>query len=60
MDYQRAVSAGQIDFYAQQEIQEFLQNVQRILTPIRIVNPYAEQLLLPSPDQTHKTHRALL
>ena len=47
MQYQRAVSAGQIHFYEQKEIQEFLQNTQRILQPIRVINPYANQLQLP-------------
>lgn len=47
MDYQRAVSAGQIDFYKQKEIQQKLQNVQRVLKPIRVINPFAEQLVLP-------------
>ena len=47
MQYQRAVSAGQIHFYEQREIQEFLQNTQRILRPIRVINPFANQLQLP-------------
>jgi hypothetical protein len=47
MQYQRAVSAGQISFYEQKEIQEFLQNTQRILQPIRVINPYANKLNLP-------------
>lgn len=47
MEYQRQMSAGKIDTYKQQEIQAFLQNVQRTLKPIRIINPFAEQLALP-------------
>ena len=47
MQYQRAVSAGQISFYEQKEIQEFLQNTQRILKPITIRNSYANKLNLP-------------
>lgn len=47
MDYQRQISAGKIDTYKQQEVQEFLQNVQRVLKPIRVINPFAEQLVLP-------------
>ncbi len=47
MDYQRQLSAGKIDTYKQKEIQEFLQNVQRTLKPIRVINPFAEQLVLP-------------
>jgi len=48
MEYQRRASAGNIDKYKEFEIQEFLCNVQRMLKPIRIVNPYAEQLSLPA------------
>jgi len=47
MDYQRQLSAGKIDAYKQKEVQEFLQNVQRVLKPIRVINPFAEQLVLP-------------
>jgi adenylate kinase family enzyme len=47
MDYQRQLSAGKIDVHKQREIQEFLQNVQRVLNPIRIINPFAQKLILP-------------
>lgn len=48
MNYQRAVSAGQVNVYKQKEVQEFLQNVQRVLKPIKVINPYAMRLSLPS------------
>ena len=47
MDYQRQISAGKIDTYKQKEVQVFLQNVQRVLKPIKVINPFAEQLILP-------------
>jgi predicted DNA-binding protein len=47
MDYQRKISAGKIDTTDQQKIQQQLQNVQRILQPITVVNPYAEKLIIP-------------
>jgi len=47
MQYQRQISSGEINFYEQKEIQEFLQNTQRILQPIRVINPYANKLNLP-------------
>jgi predicted transcriptional regulator len=47
MDYQRKISTGEIDFYKQKEIQTFLQNTQRILQPIKVINPFANQLQLP-------------
>ena len=48
MQYQRQISSGEINFYEQKEIQEFLQNTQRILKPITIRNPFAKYLCLPS------------
>jgi len=47
MDYQRKLSAGKIDVTDQQKIQKLLQNVQRVLQPISVRNPYAEQLVIP-------------
>lgn len=47
MAYQRLKAAGKINSYEQKEVQEFLQNTQRILKPIKIVNPFAEALVLP-------------
>jgi hypothetical protein len=47
MDYQRKLSAKKIDETAQQKIQKQLQNVQRVLQPITVVNPYAEKLIIP-------------
>ncbi|SEC01672.1 hypothetical protein SAMN04489761_2260 [Tenacibaculum sp. MAR_2009_124] len=48
MEYQRRASAGDINQYEQTEIQEFLQNIQRVLKPITIRNPFAKHLCLPS------------
>lgn len=48
MAYQRKISSGEINFYEQREIQEFLQNTQRILKPITVRNPYAKFLNLPT------------
>ncbi|OEK07294.1 hypothetical protein A8C32_17805 [Flavivirga aquatica] len=47
MAYQRQISSGEINFYEQKEIQGFLQNTQRILEPIRVINPFANKLNLP-------------
>lgn len=47
MDYQRAHSAGKIDTAAQDRAVKQLQNVQRLLEPIKVVNPYAELLQIP-------------
>ncbi|OQP43425.1 hypothetical protein A4H97_33980 [Niastella yeongjuensis] len=47
MHYQRLKSAGKIDSYGQQQVKQLLQNVQRVLLPITVRNPYAELLQLP-------------
>jgi hypothetical protein len=47
MEYQRKLSAGKIDTSEQQKIRKLLQNVQRVLMPVSVRNPYAEQLLIP-------------
>jgi len=47
MIYQRKLSAGKIDIQEEINTKQFLQNVQRILKPIKIINPYAEQLSIP-------------
>lgn len=48
MNYQRAVSAGQINYEVQHKAKTVLQNSQYLLRPIRVINPYAELLELPS------------
>ena len=47
MQYQRLLSAGKINFTQEQEAKNLLQNVQRLLHPIKVINPYAEYLQLP-------------
>ena len=47
MDYQRKESAGKNNKYKEAEMVEFLQDVQTVLKPIKVVNPYAEQLIIP-------------
>ena len=48
MNYQRLISAGKLNEKEQLEAKDLLQNVQRILKPIKVINPYAEYLSLPS------------
>lgn len=47
MHYQRQLAAGKIDTEEQLKVRQCLQNCQRLLKPIKIVNPYAEYLQLP-------------
>lgn len=47
MDYQRKRSAGKINTQAEKRVRQFLQNVQRVLQPVTVRNPFAENLVLP-------------
>lgn len=47
MDYQRKLRAGKIDTAAENSIKELFKNCQRVLEPVRVLNPYAEFLTIP-------------
>jgi predicted transcriptional regulator len=47
MDIQRKISAGTINTTVQSEAIQLLQNVQRVLQPVTVRNPYAEFLKIP-------------
>jgi len=47
MDYQRKLSAGKVDLSKQWEIIEQFQNMQRVLVPFTVRNPFAEKLQIP-------------
>jgi len=48
MNYQRMASAGKLNKDNEEISAEILRNVQRVLKPIKVINPYAEYLSLPS------------
>jgi len=58
MEYQRQLSAGHIDQSEQRKLKEQLKNVQRVLQPIQVRNPYATYLKLP--DEVFKPRRTML
>ena len=47
MDYQRLISAGKVNEEQEHNAKETLKNVQRVLKPIKVINPFAEYLQLP-------------
>jgi len=47
MDYHKKIKAGIIDQSEEQAHRALLQNMQRVLQPIRVVNPYSMQIELP-------------
>lgn len=48
MNYQRAHFAGLVDTMEEKRVQELIKNVQRILKPIAVRNPYAPYLHIPN------------
>ena len=47
MDYQNKLAAGIVDLEALEYKKKLLQNAQRLLVPIRIINPFQPELELP-------------
>ena len=47
MDYQRKQKAGLINEPSQEEARQLLQNAQRLLQNIKVINPYALELRIP-------------
>lgn len=47
MEYQRKLSAGKVNTEEEQKAAELLRNTQRILEPVKVINPYAELLQIP-------------
>ena len=58
MKYQKEVSSGQVDHQAEWKIKEQFKNVQRVLQPIRVINPYAS--LIDLPQEVFKPRRTLM
>lgn len=48
MDYQRKLAAGKIDLTEETKVKEAFRNMQRVLQPVTIRNPFAEYLKIPS------------
>jgi hypothetical protein len=64
MEYQRKRSAGKINTAEENRVKQFLQNIQRVLQPVAIRNPFAEQLVLPGhifkPRRTNAQYLAFI
>lgn len=56
MEHQRKLSAGKIDLAEEHKLQEEFKDMQRILQPVQIRNPYAEQLRIP--EEVFKPRRS--
>ncbi|TAD93684.1 MAG: hypothetical protein EAY75_00860, partial [Bacteroidetes bacterium] len=58
MDYQQKISGGKINTAEENLVKEKLKNVQRALQPIKVINPYASLIDLPS--EVFKPRRSLM
>jgi DNA-binding MarR family transcriptional regulator len=47
MNYQRKLSAGKIDSKQEQAVKELFKDIQSVLKPVKVRNPYAEALKIP-------------
>ncbi|MCA6437452.1 MAG: toprim domain-containing protein [Bacteroidetes bacterium] len=60
MEYQRKVSAGLINYKEEEIFRTQLRNAQRMIKPIRVVNPYAPCLKIPKnvlkPRRSHRLY----
>jgi hypothetical protein len=50
MTYQKNLRANLIDTHTEKQLQEKLQHMQRVLEPIKVVNPYAPIIDIPKED----------
>jgi hypothetical protein len=57
MNYQKQLRAGIIDYTKEHAIAQKLQNMQRLLQPVRVINPYAP--LIDLPRELFKPRRTL-
>lgn len=57
MSYQKLKRAGLIDGLKEMEIRNKLQNIQKIIEPVKVINPYAPLIELP---ENIKTQRRML
>lgn len=55
MQYQRLLAAGKVNLEEEHQTKEFFKNIQRMLKPIKIINPFAEYLEIP--DEVFKPRR---
>jgi DNA primase len=57
MEYQTRLSAGDINHDQEQKVKQFFKNIQRVLKPITVINPYAKYIQLP--EQIFKPRRTM-
>jgi DNA primase len=56
-EYQTKLSAGEVNKEREQQYKELFKNMQRVLRPINVINPYAKFIVLP--EQVFKPRRTM-
>lgn len=56
-EYQTKVAAGAINRQREQQYKELFKNIQRVLQPVQVINPYAKYIRLP--EQVFKPRRTM-
>lgn len=56
-EYQTKIAAGEINKERERQYKELFKNMQRVLRPVNIINPYAKYIELP--DQVFKPRRTM-
>lgn len=56
-EYQTKLSAGEVNKEREQQYKELFKNIQRVLRPINVINPYAKFIALP--EQVFKPRRTM-
>lgn len=56
-EYQTKAAAGEINKQREQQYRELFKNMQRVLQPVKVINPYAKYIELP--DQVFKPRRTM-
>jgi DNA primase len=57
MEYQARISSGEVDREREQAVKTLLQNMQRVIKPIAVINRYAKYIQLP--EQVFKPRRTM-
>jgi DNA primase len=57
LDYQTRLASGEIDREAENHMRQKFQHIQRVLAPVRVINPYAKYINLP--EQVFKPRRTM-
>jgi DNA primase/DNA-binding MarR family transcriptional regulator len=56
-EYQSLVASGEVNRHREQQVQQLFQHIQRVLKPVKVVNPFAKYIQLP--EEVFKPRRTM-